>query len=578
MHNLSVLTFLYLVLLQIYLVNGSGSHINALFEELVENIVNVDGEYLYLHKAGEQPGSGLTVPSIKISTKYPYVVLQVHGDRNHDHVYSVKPNNGSNESSDQSSVHSESTVMAFQVENISYAALFQENKNPAYHNLNIFSIKKSGTIHLQVIDYNHEHKHHHHHLRFRKSKDHSLKSLIKHHLCSPEDLLPGKWKIDPNNVQLDSSKWDHCPAYRKANPGTSYLCPGTGYFASFYYPDSNCYVLPLHLSGFLLYELYEKETILLMKSNAKQSNYSYYNHYYYSIGDSLNGQLYAAGSCDLESQSLPLSSYKAELEIVSPSKRIETSTKPEEAKAVPLSYLFDADQLWKQYLRDDLPCVPSCLSNSTFLITDGQKKKYGYLPGPCEGCPKGEKRPFHPEASLSENAFFFDYLKYIPKETKLLVLNAGAWYTEWFLIKNGTQRFQETLLGLLPFLAQLQSNRIRDNQDPLDFYFLGLPTLNASNNPGYEWDEYPPRNEIARNLFETTARHKYNLSITFLPNAEWFRTRKEMFSDGPNIATPDKLHYCVPGVFSAPSFLFELVWHFHLRNRLLKSQSISLAP
>jgi hypothetical protein len=259
---------------------------------------------------------------------------------------------------------------------------------------------------------------------------------------------------------------------------------------------------------------------------------------------------------------------------------IEPSTKQEEAKVVPLSYLFDADQIWKQYLRDDLPCVPSCVLNSTFLRTDGQKKKYFYLPAPCEGCPKGEKRPFHPEASFSENAFFFDYLKYIPKETKLLVMNGGAWYTEWYHVVNGTQRFQETLSGLLPFLADLQNNRMRNNQEPLDFYFLGLPTVDASasKNRGYEWDEYPKRNQIARNLFQTTARQKFNLSITFLPNEEWFHSRKEMFSDGENIATSDKLHYCVPGVFSAPSFLFELAWHFHLRNRFLNSQIIDLAP
>jgi hypothetical protein len=202
MHHWSVLTFLYLVLLQIYLVSGSRPDKNALFEELVENIVNVDGEYLYLHEASEQQSTGWMVPSIMISTKYPYVILQVHGDRSHDHVYSVKPINNSNDSRDQSN----STVMSFQVENISYGSLFQENKNTAYHNLNTFSIKKSGMIHLQVIDYNHE-VHKHHHLKFRKFKAHSLKSLIKHHLCSPENLLPGKWKIDPNNVQLDSAKW-----------------------------------------------------------------------------------------------------------------------------------------------------------------------------------------------------------------------------------------------------------------------------------------------------------------------------------------------------------------------------------
>lgn len=207
------------------------------------------------------------------------------------------------------------------------------------------------------------------------------------------------------------------------------------------------------------------------------------------------------------------------------------------------------------------PVNQNVLQNQTFAETDGRISAHSYLPPPCKGCSNrvkmGGKVQDHPEA--------FEYLEKVPLETRIVVINGGAWFSEHFLVLNGTTVFRETLEALLPQLAKLQ----RERNYQLDLYFLTLPGVDpaTAKKTSFDWGEYEKRNRIISDVFSEGSMGRYNITVTVLHNDRFFFDRRKKV-DGDMISTPDRLHYCVPGAFSPPSFLFEVILHFHVRNRL----------
>ena len=143
--------------------------------------------------------------------------------------------------------------------------------------------------------------------------------------------------------------------------------------------------------------------------------------------------------------------------------------------------------------------------------------------------------------------------------------NGGAWFSEYFLVQNGTIVLRETLEALLLQLAKLQ----RERDYKLDLYFLTLPGVDPAiaKKASFGWDEYEKKNRIISDVFSERSMTRYNITVTLIHNDQFFSDRKKKV-DGYMISTPDRLHYCVPGTFSPPSFLFEVILHFHVRNRL----------
>ncbi len=335
-------------------------------------------------------------------------------------------------------------------------------------------------------------------------ESHSLKNVIRNNLCDVNNALPGRWKIDLTFNNYDDDKWSTCPNNHKNR--SLYHCP-THYYAAQYYPDSGCSILPLRLSLHLLYRYFERDNILIRSVSSTQKNVQFNYPFYTFIGDSLNGQIMEAGKCELESHDDSLSIRKQYYQNlgVSHSSGLDGND-------------ITIFSLWNQYLRNDSPCQP-----------------------------------------LSEA---FEYLQKIPLETRIVVINGGALYP---LVQNGTTLFQETLEALLPQLAKLQ----RQRNYQLDLYFLTLPGAapTAEKKTSFDWGEYEKRNRIISDVFSESSMAKYNITVTLIRNDQLFFDRRSKV-DGEMIYTPDRLHYCVPGAFSPPSFLFEVILHFHVRNRL----------
>jgi hypothetical protein len=547
-------------------------------EQFFQNSLSVDGKYYnaQFEKSVSKPKSstvdGLSIWALMISTKYPYLLIKILGDRSKSRIYSVLPDWPTDEMMHPTKLSDPNeTVFQFRIDNISYSPVFHSKiitrklntslSNIPDNNKNIFQVKRNGELLVQILDERDPKKPTESALKLKKSKKSYFTFLVKSNLCSAKELNSLTWRADKSRTFHDDNKWQSCPVYQKNCPHRDYQCNASSYYSSFYYPATSCYVLPLKLSFTVLYELLEKEKIHQLQGYLQQHNLPYYNPYYTAIGDPLNGQISSTGQCDLE----------------------KTFHAFDRFKRVSFSSLFHLNAMWNQYLRNDFPCQPRCLTDPTFLQTEGQIRKSPFVAPPCHACSKGVQYHYN-LSNAEESKGVFAYLTLVPKETRLLVINAGSWFTKYFQIEKGTLLFENTLRALLPHLKKLQDFRSNarniaygESKGSLDIYFVGLPELLSSGDPSFEWDEFPQRNAIAKKVLLEEAKQQYDLNITFISQEDIFRDRKNAAvfrgpgGDAMSLATPDALHYCAPGVFSLPSFLFEMIWHLHVRNRLIQA-------
>lgn len=501
-----------------------------------------DGKYCLIEKYQATGTKGQTCKhSIVVNTKFPFLILSLEDeDYETQRIYVIRPDVWPEVIQPSSA----ETIFEFTLFNVTHHSLFKEESSL------LCAFKKTGVLFIQPNVSSklssEQSSHPEVYFKFKRIKSHSFKNVIRHSLCHSNNLLPGKWKFDPTHMNYEEDKWNSCPEH-KAHSHRTYECPKP-YYASHYYPNSECFILPLRVSLYLLKHLLEMD---LPRVEDDEPDFSMISKipYYTFIGDSLNGQILIAGNCELEKY---LTSNDGSIHSISNASTAGRLIEFANIKIKPI---------WKQFLRNDLPCYPKCLTNQTFLITDGQVSRYRYLPSPCKGCPDGIRS----NQGLFENADIFSYFKEIPHETRILVLNAGVWFTKYFSIEEGTLTFSETLLALLPHLLTLQQER----NYYLDIYFLSLPFVDPElgKNEDFEWKEYSQRNQIIEDIMVNYARIHYNLSITVIPNEQLFLNRKRLFDSGA-ISAPDNLHYCVPGSFSAPTFLFELILHHHISKRV----------
>lgn len=521
-----------LLFVQILLIN--------LFGGLSNDHVEIDGKYCLYKNLSETCHH----PIVKIQTKYPFLIVHIHerkekleGRRN---IHVIKPFFWHDIPSLWNTTTAASLV-EFTLHNISGGII--EN-----HSSLGFSLKKNGILHVQ-------HLHHEQPLTFKRF----------HHstYCNISNILPGKWYYDENYLVRDENKWETCPNYHVKFPVLE--CPS--YYALQYFPDSHCTILPLRKSLYYLhdylinndnisrkFELYSASASGRKKNNTNVLVASKYpveegesdNVYFYITGDSLTRQLAVSAECEIQSNLEGLKSVK---------------------------YLSKTSSVlkvyWKlnQFLRSDLPCHLSCLTNSTYFVTDGQKASSEYFPFPCKGCPDG--RRITGEAKDNPELFtYFSYLKDIPSSVRVLLLNAGPWYIKRFHVLDGNKEFRETLQALVYYLAMIQKER----EYQLDIYFLALPSVDADL-PDYvslEFTGYKEKNEILYDVFSPHATSSYNLSVTIIANHQFYQ--KKALQGKENVFSSDNLHYCFPGTFSPPSFLFETIVHHHVMKLMSKEK------
>ncbi len=502
------------------------SHISAqLFQTLLP-----DGKYCpkeQLDDRSKRSKDKSSIQCIIIRTKYPYLIIwEENQERDDKHgIYVGKPESWP----DVVDLKSKTAVES-ELHFILHNASFHFHSHPHHRSIH-FTLNVNGSLFLQPVkDTTFER------LTFIKA---TTKPSSEHY-CTMKGLIPGRWKYDFGFDVPNEKKSESCPLLYpvisnvKGYAEDYFHCPT--FHALQYFPYSNCHVLPLRQSLFLLYNRIHVEGLI---------NNSTDQPYFFFMGDSLGFQIYVTVRCEIYSHS-----------------NIILSQPPFHYNSSLMSSLTEqAKYKNNQFLRRDFPCSLSC-TDKNYLRTEGLKRDYRHGLSPCQGCPDGNlthRSPLnHPEV--------FDMLYEIPLSVRVLVLDAGAWFISDSLRgEDSSAVYKETLEAFIPHLAYFQKQR----NYQLDIYFLPLPGVDPSlaKSPSHEWSRYEEKNQILYTLFSPRSLAAHNLTVTILPNDELFQ-RKHLINGATNVFLPDNLHYCTPGAFSPNSFLFELIAHNHVIKKL----------
>lgn len=483
-------------------------------------VFDFSGQYCFRGNGDDEALHKCNHPIIQLHTKYPFVIVHIkHQKKEEGQIHVGKPVKWLDADFENTTTVPglASIVIEFSITNVDIR-LFPDNSSL------LFTVDKKGLMKVQKGN--------------KKNANDSitLQRISHRKLCVDTTTLPGKWQYDANYIVSDKNKWGSCSSHPDDKPR-----PCSPYYASQYYPDSHCNILPIRQSlEYLHHYLISDPNITISKREKEHLNSNETaNVYFYFLGDSLVAQIAMSGDCEILSNYAGLTK-----EISSSLPLLRTHWRP------------------NQFLRRDLPCNPACLSDPVYLVTDGRKQDDNpHFPTPCQACPDGKTLEGNP---LDHIDVLFAYLKDIPSSVRVLVLDGGAWFIGRFHVFDGTTKLKESLQLLLPALAKLQKER--DYQ--LDIFFLALPEVdvNIPFHEALEWDQYEAKNRLIYDILSPKSTSVYNISITILQNNQFFE-RKRLY-EKRNVFSPDGLHYCHPGTFSPPSFFFELILHYHVTKLL----------
>lgn len=464
---------------------------------LLSHLFLTDGKYCLL----DQKSVVSCQLSISLHTRTPYIIFRIEDEKRvreppSIHVEKMLP---------QSTNHTSLVKIQFIVNNLSHP-LFQQ------HSSFVFTVQRDGILDAQPRLVSNQNE---------AARPFLFKKVSNQQLCQSSNLLPGLWRYDPHHLVTEENKWENCPSLQ-----FSYFPRPTPYYASEFYPESNCLILPVRVSLTLLLRHLKKEGSLPYHHKHQASNYIQF------FGDSFSRQVVFSGLCESQSDEFAV---------------------------------FRPSLIWNRYFRNDLPCAPSCLVDPNYLAGEGATyQRFEGAPTPCSGCPDGKKR-FDSAMGHSE---LFSQLFDIPASTRVLVINGGTWFTRDWYVENNTEVFKDAVRAFIPELAKLQKQR----NYALDIYFITLPAVDPSLSlrNSFEWDTFEERNRFLYDVLSDKALAVHNLTVTILPNDKLFR-RKNM-SEERNVFSPDNFHYSSISVFSPPTFLFQLIVHHHV-NKVLKAKS-----
>jgi hypothetical protein len=193
------------------------------------------------------------------------------------------------------------------------------------------------------------------------------------------------------------------------------------------------------------------------------------------------------------------------------------------------------DKIFESFLRNDIPCLPECLSNVTFREFN---RNLWY--SPCSACADGIRGNFT-EYLNSPDA----WMNRIPEDTLAIVMGSGPWYSDWKGIHHSNLVFEETMKMISPTITKLIHKR------KIIVIWQGLPPMKFDGYvpiSNYDWNHYPAKDSLARKILEPLGVHFLNVSNLIY---------ERKFHDR-NISS-DGLHWCHPGVESVSAFLYQLI-------------------
>jgi hypothetical protein len=361
-------------------------------------------------------------------------------------------------------------------------------------------------------------------------------------LCNINDIFDGTWNYKGeddhgvninhysvlgdtyNNVNISLENYGHCPnVYNYISSHWAlndqidkYSCHS--YSKAIYSPKNKCKILSLNDTSTYFHNIYDSKHIVSV------------------LGDSLSGQYYIALRCSLE--------------------------------ALHLNYNIDSYYNVELFYRPDLPCDETCLINKTFRDEEIPKFR-----NQCLACRDGILHPMSEYSLNSDKIPDTNWLKLIPKNTKILVLGGGAWFNYFHGLINATQTYIEALHYIGPFLKDFKVSY------GMDVYWMSLPPVfyndlingftNSTNNrttplnyveKQYEWQLFEEKNILAKQILIT-----YDVTVLDTWKAMLDRKHHDI-----NIAegVGGRLHWCNPGPYSIPVWLNQLVFHLHIQKQL----------
>lgn len=254
--------------------------------------------------------------------------------------------------------------------------------------------------------------------------------------CDTKTVTEGEWHYGT----LESSDFGRCPIFNDTIMSKSFLGRQYSYMCSKYlsakYVPKKCYLLTMDSAMNLISSKVDTGVVTFM-------------------GDSLMIQQNIAASCDTEF----------------------------------LNRTFKTHLIANFFLRPDISCYHECLVNDTY-----REINYRSFPDFCRGCPDGILR----NLTIDQYTFPTWWMSFVLPDTKVLIMNTGAWYNMHMGIRHSALRYVETLDILKHILRQYVAHNII-------VVWLALPPffdVFSQYHIQYEWDLFEERNAIAKKELE----------------------------------------------------------------------------
>lgn len=188
----------------------------------------------------------------------------------------------------------------------------------------------------------------------------------------------------------------------------------------------------------------------------------------YFVGDSLMIQYFIALRCALESHRL--------LNVIEP------------------VYTTDV------FLRFDIVCDERCATNDTFYAQSRTSS--------CFGCKHNREKADYRKDYFEHPLMWANN---VPKDTIAILLGVGSWYNNHKKITNSNEVFRDTMIKTRVLIEKIR-NETSNDQQPINFYWMGLPTDTSLFLSKYGSKTYAEKDMIAYNVLTPIGVQFVNVS------------------------------------------------------------------
>jgi len=210
-----------------------------------------------------------------------------------------------------------------------------------------------------------------------------------------------------------------------------------------------------------------------------------------------------------------------------------------------VGYPVVTNSIWVAHMTTSLPCLTEC-HNATY-------RQVNHGVG-CDGCPDGKEVP------VEDGFGWLQSLVEDEEDYPVLILSTGPHWNTNNHIQDPRETFTKTMEAMYTaLLVTLESKG-------WDVYVIGVPWVAINGQPrSWGWHDYAYFNNELRRIFANAPSH-----LTLIDHEGLSRGRKVLEKANGGDITSDQLHYCNPGQWSMPHFIFESIMHLHALKSMRK--------